>query len=352
MPLLAVLHSLPTTPVDVVAGGFEIHAFRVIAPTPMLTATWNRELEKGMMALGGIERALGATTARVFENCTADVATEQLVSFHCRGSGSDTTGSAGALDYEVAGTLVVGTDGVPKDLARADVVTSTADLEALVGVGNGTMNAGTPFAETDAPCHATSDYTGVGVEGDGIDFTAVDEHDSHSCKLTWTQLAPILADLPVLRAIAKDGAPADLPHPERAWAKAPPRFTATGDTVHDALTGLEWASVDNGKDVTWQQASDWATAYRGGGHDDWRLPTETELELLAEPAAPHREPKDCTRGKSDLAVTSLIHLSCGLAWSSTTTDTRGVAMGFISGNPRAAKLTEKKNYRALVVRSH
>ncbi len=94
-------------------------------------------------------------------------------------------------------------------------------------------------------------------------------------------------------------------------------------------------------------------AYRGGGKADWRLPTEVELEVLSESAGPaHKEKSDCTKGKYQLMVSELIHVSCGIAWSSTTIeDDRAVAFGFISGTSRIAKLTEKKNSRALVVRS-
>jgi hypothetical protein len=122
------------------------------------------------------------------------------------------------------------------------------------------------------------------------------------------------------------------------------------DAVRDTRTGLEWAAHDNGADIDAAGAAAFAAAYRGGGHSDWRLPTADELASLVAVDLAHRERGDCTNSKNYYVLTPLIHVSCGLAWSSTATDAGVTGMGFISGNPRVSKRTETKNYRALVVR--
>ena len=132
---------------------------------------------------------------------------------------------------------------------------------------------------------------------------------------------------------------------------SPHRFVVVDkDSVRDTGTGLVWASHDNGADLDNDAAIAYAKAYRGGGHDDWRLPTSQELSLLATEDLAHREPKDCTGGKINYLITPLIHLSCGLVWSITGNYATATAFGFISGTPRESKRSETKNYRALPVR--
>jgi hypothetical protein len=131
----------------------------------------------------------------------------------------------------------------------------------------------------------------------------------------------------------------------------PTRFVVVDkDSVRDTGTGLIWASHDNGADLDADDAITYAKAYRGGGHADWRLPTYQELTLLATEDLAHREPKDCTGGKSNYVITPLIHLSCGLAWSINGNFATATAFGFISGTTRESKRSETKNYRALPVR--
>jgi len=57
------------------------------------------------------------------------------------------------------------------------------------------------------------------------------------------------------------------------------RFIAySNSTVLDTKTGLMWASKDNGKDINWQDAKRYCENYRGGGYNDWRMPTLDELK--------------------------------------------------------------------------
>jgi len=52
------------------------------------------------------------------------------------------------------------------------------------------------------------------------------------------------------------------------------------ETVIDTKTNLMWAANDNGTDVSWRRAKSYCYHYRGGGYNDWRLPTQGELESL------------------------------------------------------------------------
>ncbi len=58
------------------------------------------------------------------------------------------------------------------------------------------------------------------------------------------------------------------------------------------LNGLEWALTTSGEDLRWPDAVKHCEEFRLGGHDDWRLPTLAELELLHDPKAEYgiREP--------------------------------------------------------------
>ena len=56
------------------------------------------------------------------------------------------------------------------------------------------------------------------------------------------------------------------------------RFIAYNNgTVVDTRSGLMWASEDNGKGVNWQEAKSYCENYKGGGYNDWRMPTQDEL---------------------------------------------------------------------------
>ena len=53
--------------------------------------------------------------------------------------------------------------------------------------------------------------------------------------------------------------------------------------VVDQETGLMWTRRDNGEDVNWHEANEYARHLRLGGYSDWRLPTIEELEKLYDP---------------------------------------------------------------------
>ena len=57
---------------------------------------------------------------------------------------------------------------------------------------------------------------------------------------------------------------------------APDRFTAAGNSVRDAQTGLTWAAQDNGSDIDWNAAGNYCATLGVG----WILPTVAELQGL------------------------------------------------------------------------
>jgi hypothetical protein len=77
----------------------------------------------------------------------------------------------------------------------------------------------------------------------------------------------------------------DGPAGDRRSAKPPSRtgrdarFVAyENQTVKDQVTGLMWAAQDNGGPISCNQAKLYCKNYRGGGYDDWRMPTTEELK--------------------------------------------------------------------------
>ncbi len=58
------------------------------------------------------------------------------------------------------------------------------------------------------------------------------------------------------------------------------RFVVQDGTVLDTTSGLMWAAKDNAADIGWAGAGKYSGEYRGGGHADWRMPTQDELAEL------------------------------------------------------------------------
>jgi len=74
-----------------------------------------------------------------------------------------------------------------------------------------------------------------------------------------------------------------------------PRFTVSGDSVTDNLTGLMWTKDANFGSKTWGQAKSYCSSLSWGGYDDWRLPNVLELQSLIDyalqnPALPTGHP--------------------------------------------------------------
>jgi len=119
------------------------------------------------------------------------------------------------------------------------------------------------------------------------------------------------------------------------------RFITSDDgTVLDTRTNLMWASKDNNQGVSWKEAKKYCENYRGGGYNDWRLPTLQELEGLYDPAI---------TGNYGYGITSLIELTHCCPWAS---DVKGVYYNFDgSGRAHASRFFLFRTFRALPVRS-
>jgi hypothetical protein len=103
------------------------------------------------------------------------------------------------------------------------------------------------------------------------------------------------------------------------------RFIAYSDgTVLDTKTNLMWAAKDNGNEINWKAAKKFCANYNGGGHTDWRLPTQHELASLYDKSEAYKS--DCGH---TVHLTEFIRLTCNILWAS---DTDGsVAGGFRYG---------------------
>jgi len=93
------------------------------------------------------------------------------------------------------------------------------------------------------------------------------------------------------------------------------RFVAYDNgTVKDLTTGLMWAAADNGGPISLSEAKTYCENYRGGGYEDWRMPTTEELKAIYNPQviSPYPVSEGC---KGVCHLTRFIHLSCCPVWS-------------------------------------
>jgi hypothetical protein len=322
-----------------IKGSTDVEYPRVTAATPALTAELNAHIAWSAGVVGALRDLTTSMGGRMYgTKCDLQIATDAFISWSCIEIGDNGPMTGGSFARHWTGNYYID-KGTLRPATLDNVVGTKPDRDKRLVALSG-------------ECQIDIANDVWVASSEGLEFRASLDN-GHPCMLTWEVLAPLLvADNPSKR-ISTDDPYATRPPRTAEWTTAAPRFVPTGepDTIVDTVTTLVWATRDNGADLTWQAATAYAAAYRGGGHTDWRLPTEDELEVLADSDAAHRDKTDCTKGKNDLAITKLIHLSCGLAWSSTPFDSnRAVAFGFISGTARLAKTTEKKNYRALVVR--
>jgi hypothetical protein len=132
------------------------------------------------------------------------------------------------------------------------------------------------------------------------------------------------------------------------------RYRDNGDgTITDTQTNLMWANHDNGMDIDWASAKNYATNYAVGGYRNWRLPSVAELRDLV----------DVNLGPSDTGcklpngiqavrrVPAPIFLSCPFLWSY---ETRGGLAGRVVMSDGSLNWLHQSNrplYRVLPVRS-
>ncbi len=119
------------------------------------------------------------------------------------------------------------------------------------------------------------------------------------------------------------------------------RFVAYDNgTVMDIETGLMWADKDNGKGINWHNAKRYCRRYKGGGYNDWRMPTIDELENIYE---------KIKKNRNGYHITPLIGISSGGIWASETRGPEGSYYHFGSGKQNWAILSNSR--RALPVHS-
>ena len=107
-------------------------------------------------------------------------------------------------------------------------------------------------------------------------------------------------------------------------ALASDRFVDNGNgTVTDTKTGLMWAAMDNGNLINWQNAHSYIQNYNGGSHNDWRMPTVTELASLYD----HR-----VKNNHGYHVTKLIDITAASCWTSDTLDYKAARFNFTYGD--------------------
>jgi hypothetical protein len=132
-----------------------------------------------------------------------------------------------------------------------------------------------------------------------------------------------------------------LPPEVEADEKRLARFKDNGDgTVTDAQTGLMWAARDNGHDINWADAKAYCRNYSGGGHTDWRMPTQDELAGLydkEEPGSNH--------------ITPLIKLSGCCPWAIETRGSEAAHFSYGAGYRYWGSQSGTLSDRALPVRS-
>jgi aspartyl protease family protein len=119
------------------------------------------------------------------------------------------------------------------------------------------------------------------------------------------------------------------------------RFIANDDgTVIDTRTNLMWPNKDNYSELSWDAAERYCENYRGGGHDDWRMPTLKELEELFDSQI---------SGAYGYGITDLIELTHCCPWAS---DLKGAYFNFDgSGRAHASRFFLFGSFRALPVRN-
>lgn len=122
------------------------------------------------------------------------------------------------------------------------------------------------------------------------------------------------------------------------------RFVVHGDgTVTDRRTGLMWAARDNSADINWGDSQEYCQNYSGGGHADWRMPTQNELASLYDSQS---------RNKYGYKVSRLIDITACCLWA---VEHRWVSQAayfvFIDGTRGWTRESHSYNVRALPVRS-
>ncbi len=101
-----------------------------------------------------------------------------------------------------------------------------------------------------------------------------------------------------------------------------------------------WTIKDNGQDLTWEAANEYARQLRLGGYSDWRLPTIEELEPLYDP-----------KGGKEYNIRKPFQLTSHWVWSSTREGSDSAwRFNFASGKRYSFHMDHSDCFRALCVR--
>ena len=127
------------------------------------------------------------------------------------------------------------------------------------------------------------------------------------------------------------------------------RFLVLKDgTVQDQKSGLNWAAKDNGTDIIWSEAISYCKNYTAGDHNDWRMPTSSELATLYG-NSPKASDKDYS-GHIDI-ITKTITITGPYVWTGEKrTDNKAITFGFNYGTIKRLYRADGKNRRVLPVR--
>jgi len=107
------------------------------------------------------------------------------------------------------------------------------------------------------------------------------------------------------------------------------------ETILDTRTGLMWAAQDNSRDTNWEEAMSYCQNYRGGGHTDWRMPTQNELAELNGAGYQRFIKSDSWENQ---------------IWASETVGSTAAGYSLDRGQPYWDSCSVNRNYRALPVR--
>lgn len=109
-------------------------------------------------------------------------------------------------------------------------------------------------------------------------------------------------------------------------------------TVIDTKTGLMWAAKDNGRDINWYDAKRYCENYSGGGYNEWRLPTQDELDGLYVAGIRH-------------ASNRIIDITSCCPWASETRGSEAASFNFFDLHRSWYDQSSPNDSRALPVRN-
>ena len=89
----------------------------------------------------------------------------------------------------------------------------------------------------------------------------------------WWSIALILLTLVAASCLGSSATDSQSVNPDRFVQAAP-------GLVIDRQSGLMWASRDNAKPLSWNEALSYCDSFAAGDYDDWRMPTADEILTL------------------------------------------------------------------------